>query len=166
MKLTKWPLALLAAAALFSTGYVAGQSTSPVISTLDKQPASMLTVGLAVANLSLAPRSVTVQGDKLVVTHTTHIRGSNRPTATECAVALENARSALGAGAARGGARERSTFNLVFLPPQERSSQAPSVLARRDAIDAATLVRVLYEPDLGKAYGCEGPLLGSGATPF
>jgi len=52
------------------------------------------------------------------------------------------------------------------LPAAERSSDAKSVLERRDAIDAATIVRVSWTGDLVKMTGCEGSLLGSESTPF
>lgn len=169
MKLNPWPFALLGAASLFGAGYVAGQTIASPIPELGKQPATMLSVGASMAAQAYG-RTIGVRGDKLVVEKVTYLRmgpgATSAPTPAECPALLETERRTLGVQAYKDAPRSRSSFSLHFLPIQDRASQAPSVLARRDAIDAATIVRLTYVPIAGAPTGCEGILGATDARPF
>lgn len=163
MKPTHWVLALFAASSFFAGGYVLGQSTATVVPELHKQPASMLSLGVVSANGVLQPtRTVLVRGDRLVVRRTWNPNTDiAKAPAVQCATELDQDREYLGAKKTASG-RSRSALSLHFVSAIERGTDTRSVQERRDAVDAATIVRI----EFAAGGGCEGSLLGSDARTF
>jgi hypothetical protein len=129
----------------------------------------MLSMGASTAALAY-DRTISVRGDKLVVEKFTNLRmgpgATSAPAPAECPALIDAERGHLGVHIYKNAPRTRSNFNLHFLPMQDRASQAPTVLARRDAIDASTIVRLTYVPIAGNPTGCEGTLGGTDSKPF
>ncbi len=162
MKPSRWIIAVLAGASLFAGGYVLGQTSNTIVPALDKQPVTMLSLGVVSANAELTNRWVSVRGDKLVVRSiVTTPFGPKRPAQAECVASLEGARDGLAHKTPTG--RATSGFSLNFLSATERSLDTRATQEKRDAIDAATIVRIEYSPGGG---GCEGPLKTSDVTHF
>jgi hypothetical protein len=152
MKPTRLIGYVLAGAGLFAAGYAFGAGDP--IGSLRKEPANMLTVGVLGANSVLQDGRISVESGKLVIAKSLPPKGGQG-----CTAELESLRVLVGPRYDKNGVKiVRAPFSKYFLPAEEQNSEAPSVLARRDAIEEATIVR-MRGPGGPGGTGCEGPLV-------
>ncbi|MBL9026182.1 MAG: hypothetical protein JNL21_28570 [Myxococcales bacterium] len=139
---------LVAGGVIFSAGYAFG-SGADTIASLRKQPASMLTLGVLGANSALQDGRLTVESGKFVVSKTVMTKSGG------CEAELDALRKSLGVEYDKNGVKiSPSNTSKYFIPAEEQNSNDAGVLARRDAIDEATVVRIKMQVG-----SCEGPLL-------
>lgn len=167
MKALRVVVSVLVGGSLFAAGYGFARSQS-VVAELGNRPVSLLTLGLRVASASYPGTQVTLEGSKLVVQRFVSAPPHGPGQSFDCDAELRRTREMLGVVEKRErGTNQtvitRSSFSTLFLAAEEPESSS-SALKRRDAIDAATQVRVVRSGVSAGAppTACQGPLLPPG----